>query len=107
VFVRVSGTNVVTFVGEVPQGTLTTTMPQGFSIVSSQVPQEGTPTALGFTAAEGDALYFFVEATQAYDIIAYEFGEYSKPLPSLAVGEAFFVRKVAAGTWTRTFNVNG
>jgi len=107
VFVRVAGTNVIAFVGEGPQGTLTTQIPQGFSIVSSQVPQEGTPTALGFTAADGDALYFFVEATQAYDIISYDFGEYSKPLPTLAVGEAFFVRKVAAGTWTRTFNVNG
>jgi hypothetical protein len=107
VFVRVQGTNVVTFVGEVPQGTLTTTIPAGFSIVSSQVPQEGTPTALGYVPGEGDQLYFFTEATQAYDIISFEFGEFSKPLPTLAVGEAFFVRAVAPSTWTRTFNVNG
>jgi hypothetical protein len=110
VFVRnTSGANqTVTFVGEVPQGTLTTPLPAGFSIVSSQVPQEGTPAALGFVAKDGDSLYFFEEASQSYNIVNFDFGEYDKALPTLAVGEAFFVRKAAADAagWTRTFSVN-
>jgi hypothetical protein len=107
VFVSVPSAQTVTFVGEVPQGNLSTPLPAGFSIVSSKVPQEGTPEALGFQAADGDILYFFQEASQNYETVSYDFGSYDKPLPTLAVGEAFFVRKAAAGTWTRTFNVNG
>src|SRR5262245_2597625 len=37
----------LTMVGEVPQGTLTTTIPAGYSIRSSQVPQAGTVGDLG------------------------------------------------------------
>jgi hypothetical protein len=97
----------VTFVGEVPQGTLTTAIPAGFSIVSSQVPQEGTAVALGYTPVGGDQLYFWNETTQRYGISTYDadFG-FDNPLPTLSVGEAFFIRKNAAGTWTRTFSVN-
>jgi hypothetical protein len=107
VFVRVPSATTITFVGEVPQGTLTTPLPAGFTIASSQVPQEGTPAALGFQASDGDSLYFFQEAGQRYEIVNFDFGEYDKPLPTLAVGDALFIKKAAAGAWTRTFNVNG
>jgi len=110
VFVRIPGTaNVtVTFVGEVPQGTLSTPLPTGFFIVSSQVPQSGTATALGYVPQAGDALYFWDEPGQKYVIRGWdaEFGEFDGPLPVLEVGEAFFTRKTTAGTWTRTFSVN-
>jgi len=110
VFVKiVSGNHTVTFVGEVPQGTLTTQIPAGFSIVSSQVPQAGKVSPdLGYTPANGDQLYFWNEGTQRYSIHTYDatFGEFDTPLPTLDVGEAFFIRKNAAGTWTRTFSVN-
>jgi hypothetical protein len=109
VFVRVAGAATVTFVGEVPQGTLTTQIPAGFSIVSSQVPQAGKVTPdLGYTPANGDQLYFWSEATQRYSIHTYDatFGEFDVALPTLDVGEAFFIRKNAPGTWTRTFSVN-
>lgn len=109
VFIRLPGTanQTVTFVGEVPQGTLSTPLPAGFSIVSSQVPQSGTATALGYTAVGGDALYFWNKTAQKYDIIGYDvdFG-FDKPLPTLEPGDAFFLRKTTAGTWTRTFSVN-
>lgn len=107
-FVRVpqGGNQTVTFVGEVPQGTLRTELPVGFSIVSSQVPQEGTVATLQFPPNDGDTLYFFNETSQGYESVSYDFGEYDKALPTLQVGEAFFVRKAAANTWTREFDVN-
>jgi hypothetical protein len=99
------GNRTVTFVGEVPQGTLTTDIPQGFSIRSSKVPQAGTATALGFPAAEGDQIFIFNEATQAYVTSNYSFGAWDKE-PDIQVGDAFFVRVDVAANWTRTFNVN-
>lgn len=108
VFVRVPSASSVTFVGEVPQGTLTTQMPVGFSIVSSQVPQSGTATALGYVPAAGDALYFWDKANQRYIVRVWdaEFESFDGPLPTLEPGDAFFVRKSTAGSWTRTFSVN-
>jgi hypothetical protein len=97
----------VTFVGEVPQGTLTTPLVAGFQIVSSQVPQSGAlDTVLGFPAAEEDVVYQFDCATQNYIIKGYELGEWAGGAPVPKVGESFFVKKKAAGTWTRTFSVN-
>jgi hypothetical protein len=92
------------FVGEVKQGSLQTPLVAGFQIVSSQVPQSGgLDTELGFPVAEGDVVYLFDNATGQYSIFAYEFGEWITPVPK--VGEAFFVNKVAAATWTRDFTV--
>jgi len=113
VFIRLpaaAGNQTITFVGEVVQGqNLTVATPVGFSLVSSIVPQEGTATALGYTPVAGDSLYFFNEATQQYVIRSWDadFQDFDLPLPSLGVGEAFFVRKTQASNWTRSFNVNG
>jgi hypothetical protein len=110
VFVRNPATTAqtVTFVGEVPQGTLSTTLPVGLSIVSSQVPQEGTLTDLGYTPSGADQVYQFDPATQQYYIASYDpdFQSFDKPLKSLKVGEAVFLRSEKGGTWTRTFSVN-
>jgi hypothetical protein len=93
------------FVGEVMQGSaLTTPLVQGFQIVSSIVPQSAElDTVLGFPVAEGDVVYQFNNATGTYSITAFEFGEWAPPVP--AVGEAFFVNKVAAVDWVRNFTV--
>jgi hypothetical protein len=92
------------FVGEVKQGPLSTPLVAGFQIVASQVPQSGAlDTVLGFPVAEGDTVYLFNNATGSYAGSTFEFGEWVAPVPK--VGEAFFVNKVAAGTWTRTFTV--
>jgi len=114
VFVRIGGTApvTVTFVGEVPQGAASNqTIPAGFSIRSSTVPQEGTVADLQFPAADGDTVYQY-ESTRAvpgyytsiYDELS---GTWSPALKSLKVGEAVFVRKAASATWTRNFSVNG
>jgi hypothetical protein len=101
----------ITFVGEVPQGTgansLKTPLVPGFQIVSSQVPQAGTPTELGYTAANGDQIYQWNVTGQRYDAASFdaEFGWSPEP-KSLDVGDAFFLSKTAAGTWERSFTVN-
>jgi hypothetical protein len=104
----------VTFVGEVPQGTLTTPLVAGFQIVSSQVPQAGNVKDLGLQGAPGDKVYQFITNdptpanNQKYYISQFDdlVGDWDPALKSLDVGEAVFLQKVAAGTWTRTFNVN-
>jgi hypothetical protein len=98
----------VTFVGEVPQGQLSNPLPAGFSIRSSQVPQGGTITELGFPAAGGDTIYQFNNANNSYVINSFDDldNAWLPAVPTVKVGESFFVRKVAAGNWTRTFNVN-
>ena len=94
------------FVGEVKQGALSTPLVQGFQIVASQVPQSGQlDTVLGFPAAETDVVSRFDNGANGYSISTYEFGEWDNP-PTPAVGEAFFVKKAAAGTWVRNFSVN-
>ena len=98
----------VTFVGEVPQGELETTVPAGFSIVSSQVPQAGTASALGYTGQPGDQIYQWNETTQAYRTSTFDdlVGDWDPALQPLDVGEAIFVRRNAAGVWERTFDIN-
>jgi hypothetical protein len=112
VFVSVpasAGNLTVTFVGEVPQGTLTTKLVPGFQIVSSQVPQAGDLTSLGLKAIaqQGDVAYKWNTTTKKYDIAKYDdlVGDFDKPL-NIGVGEAFFYNSKAAKDWTRTFSVN-
>jgi hypothetical protein len=98
---------VITFVGEVPQGTLTTALGVGLNQVASQVPQAGLlQTVLGYPAADGDVVYRFDVPTQNYVPSGVEFGSWSPAEPAVAVAEGFFVSKAAAGSWTRTFSVN-
>jgi hypothetical protein len=120
-FVRLpanAGNRTLTFVGEVVQGqNLSVPIAQGFNLVSSIVPQEGTATTLGYQPQANDVLYFWNETAnqngpgpaQSYVQTVYdaEFGEFSIPLPTLAVGDAFFIRSQTGNrTWTRNFNVN-
>lgn len=98
---------VFTFVGEVMQGTLTNNLPTGFAIRSSQVPQLATVNALGLPAEDGDSLYKFTPgvgySTFVYDALA---GDWTPSVPSIDVGEAFFIKKVAGENWVRTFSAN-
>jgi hypothetical protein len=116
----------VTFVGEVPSGTLNQSIPGGnnlklaSSIVPKGLPIGDTPSAattLGFPAADGDTLYLFNPATQNYkDPYGYidGFGWFSANAddpgpagPTIAPGTGFWSQKPgAAGTWTQTFSVN-
>jgi len=112
-FVRnVSASNMrVTFVGEVPHGNRSHTIPPGYSIQASEVPQSGTATALGLVGQPSDQYYGYNEATQSFDFVSL-FDDldnaWSPALPTLAVGEAFMYlcRSTAPRNWTRTFSVN-
>jgi hypothetical protein len=107
VFVQAPSAATITFVGEVPTGSLSNPLPRGFSIRSSQVPQAGAlTTALGYAPEEGDQIFIWVEATQRYTTHSFEFGEWAGGVPTVEVGEAFFVNTQVARNWTRTFNIN-
>jgi hypothetical protein len=98
-----------TFVGEVPQGARSNTpIPQGFSIKASAVPQAGPVTTLQFPGAPGDILYKWNATTDAYQTFTFDpFDNVWTPsVPNIEVGEAFFILKAAASTWTRDFDVN-
>jgi hypothetical protein len=101
---------VVTFVGEIVDGTKTNPIAAGFSIVSSIVPQSGAlVSALGFPQADGDQVFKFNTGSQSYEIYSYLeiFESWDPSEPVIGVGEAFFVNKPAAVTWTREFSVSG
>jgi len=96
-----------TFVGNVMQGTLTTPLVSGFTLVGSQVPQQGlVATDLGLPVANGDSVYKFDSVAQNYTLNQIVRGTWSPNEPTIAVGEGFFVKKAAATSWTRTFSVN-
>jgi len=97
----------LTFVGEVPQGTLTTPTPHGFSIVASQVPQAGTVGTLGLQGEPADVIYKYT----ASGYLIYTFDDidlvWYPAEPNINVGEAFFLLKNGpAVSWTRNFTVN-
>jgi hypothetical protein len=100
----------VTFVGEVPQGSLTNSLPIGLYVISaSQVPQAGTPNALGIPGEDGDQLQLFRNGYQAfvYDELDGAWTGAGAP-PTIGVGEAFFYRKSPSATqdkWVRDFTV--
>jgi hypothetical protein len=107
----------LTFVGEVPQGTLSNPLPPNYSIRSSIVPQTGgISSALGLTAQNNDTVYFFNPAIQNY-VAPFTFlfddetntGVWSPSEPSPAVGQGFFFRNtsgIVGRSWNRTFSVN-
>jgi len=106
VFVNVGSTATLTFVGEVPTGTLSNSIPKGLSIRASQVPQAGKmQTDLQFTPTDGDQVFVFNEATQKYTTSSFEFGAWDTE-PTLEVGEAVFLNSAAASSWNRTFRVD-
>jgi hypothetical protein len=110
----------ITFVGEVPQGSLSTPLVAGLQIVSSQVPQAGTASDLGLphtTAGgmtAGDQVYQFVTNdavaanNQKYYVSTFDDLEdnFLPALKPLDVGEAIFLKLAKANTWKRDFSVN-
>jgi hypothetical protein len=99
----------VTFVGEVRQGSLSTAVPAGYSILTSQVPQAGTPDDLGLPGSEGDLVITWDSGSQGYASTAEYFdgvGWFADPALQIDVAEAFFVLAQSAGSWDRTFSVN-
>jgi hypothetical protein len=115
VFIDLPAATAVTFVGEVKTGTSSVTLPAGFAIISSVIPQslalDQSPTGANFPAANGDGVYRYKPATSSYELDeflggAWE-GDSNGAAPTAAVGEAFWVNnKSTVKSWSRTFNVN-
>jgi len=98
----------VTLVGEVPQlADSNISVPAGFSIVSSTVPQSGALDAvLEFPAALGDSFYLWSNSANGYSIFNFSFAGFGGNPPVPLVGESFFVKKQVAADWVRNFTVN-
>jgi hypothetical protein len=108
-FIKAATAFKLTLVGEVSTGNLVNQIPAGFSIRSSQVPQAGKLVAdLKYVPAANDVVYQFKLDGSGYNQSQWDadFQEWSGGEPTIRVGESFFIKKQAAGTWNRTFNVN-
>jgi hypothetical protein len=105
-----------TFVGTVPQGSLTNSLPAGYSAVGSIVPISGdlvtsTIANLDSFAQSGDYVYFFNIATQGYasSVPSYEFGSWSTDPVTTNVAEGFLYYNAQGSgseTWVETFSIN-
>jgi hypothetical protein len=100
-----------TFVGNVLTGNLTNTVPAGFQVIASQVPQSGDADSLGLTPAlaDGSFVYKWNYGTQGYDIYQLAFGSWSGPgggttAPPIGIGESLFIDTTGGASWVRTFN---
>ncbi len=98
----------ITFTGTIREGTLTNSMPAGFSIVSPSVPRTGTLQQLGFPAEFGDYVYYFNSATQRFEAAMYDDleGDWFPRFRTLQPSEAFFVLKRRPAVWTQVSSIN-
>lgn len=115
-----TASHTITFVGNVPQGTLNTPLEQGFQLISSQVPQAGEVVAdLQLPIGNQDQIFKYSQTSGFLSIQFFDFGGGNTLWvnseqgggnipPSVDVGEGFFLNRQAAssGTWTRAFDVN-
>jgi hypothetical protein len=98
---------VVTYVGEVPQGALTNSLPTGFTIRSSQVPQAGAlESLLQFPGVSGDLVFVYNRVNNNYDIFVRGASSWSPSDPNISVAQSFFLFRNVAGSWVRNFSVN-
>lgn len=98
----------VTFVGDVPQGSLTTPLNDGFSLVASQVPVVGqVATDLKMPASSGTTVFTF-DGTQysRFDLGGFGTPTWSPSEPIIDVGQGFWVRRTGTANWNVTFDVN-
>ena len=99
-----------TFVGEV-QLVSSTPVINGFSMLSSVIPQSTDLDSMGFPSRENDTVYRFNNVTSSF--FTYNFSVdnpgWAPPLPTPNVGEAFFISGDPQfgnnRTWPRNFSV--
>ena len=124
-FIQLDAAASLTFVGQVHEGNISSSIATGYSIQSSQLPislplgkasdpektSTTSATTLRFPAANNDQIYQFNAASQGYkdastyiDGIGWFPGDVNGPAPG--VGEAFFVLRSAAKSWTRNYAVS-
>ena len=109
-FISLPAATTVTFVGNVPQGALTQSVPVGFSIQSLPIPVSVslTNSLVNFTPNTGDIVYQFSNASQSYSAHTYRNGAFRSTDAVPAVGESFFYLNTSttAINWNVNFSVN-
>jgi len=96
----------LTFVGEVPTGSLSNSVPAGLSLKGAVVPQAGDlDTVHNLQGNEGDQIFKWTGTGYAAAVPLYIVGVGWDPAATVVVGEGFFYKNTgAAKTWVRTFN---
>jgi hypothetical protein len=104
----------LTFVGQVPQGSLTNTLFQNFNLVSSIVPQSDAlddPAGPALVPNTGDEVFLY-DPVNGYEIYvsttsgwAVGAGLPTHPTPAVGQGFFYYTAKPAGLSWTRTFSV--
>jgi hypothetical protein len=100
---------VQTFVGEVLQGTLVNSLPAGWSMKGSLVPQAGSINSLhNSPGRDGEVFKFWVNDGQGggdYIVSVYSGADGAwVPDLSLGVGQGFWIEKQQAQDWVRVFS---
>ena len=118
---NVSGSQTtITFVGEVPQGSLTNNIGQNYGFYSSVVPQSADLLTIGFTGANDVTYSTWDAVAQSYSqaLTYVDFspdpgsgfydGGFNLAVAQPAVGQGFLIYNPSGSTlaWTRTFSVN-
>jgi hypothetical protein len=106
-FVFISAPTTVTFVGEVPQGSLSQNVALNYSIQSTPIPVSAslTNSIYNLSPNSTDQIFQFNPATQGFVAHTFRTGAWH-PDYAPAVGEAFFYSSKAAFTWSVNFSVN-
>jgi hypothetical protein len=96
-----------TFIGEVKIGTFTNSLPTGFSMIGNIIADGGSVTNLGLVPPTSSQLLKWKEdgvgGYTGYTKIAFGSG-WSPSIPSIDVGQGFFVNATAPFNWIRTYN---
>jgi glyoxylate utilization-related uncharacterized protein len=113
-FIFLPSAATITFVGEVPQGTLSNPVSANYSLLANIVPQSISLSAASFPAQDGDQYLTWNRAQQRYNpALVYDgdanewFGPSGAAQPTPEVGEGFFYFTTGgARNWVRSFSVN-
>jgi len=95
----------ITFVGDVMEGTNSTSWAAGFAPRGPFVPQAGGITTVHNLAVVGDSVYTYNNGWSPSNEYFGGTDGWENGEPNLAVGEAVMIKSVAGGTWTRDFTV--
>ena len=95
----------LTFVGEIPQGRLTNSLPAGFSAVAPIVPRSGTLTAHGFPTEAGDCVYVWDSTNQTFRSSTFDDidGAWLPKEETFLAGEGFILFKRSPVYWIVDF----
>ena len=97
----------LTFVGEVVQGSLSTTVPSGESYHAATLPiAGGLATNFGFPTANGLQVSLLDNATGDWTTHTFSDGTWSPSEPSLAAAQGFRVTAAGALSWDRDISLN-